>query len=148
MNDKQNVVSVKWAVVTLLVVVLVIAASFVMLMMRPEKEVNNFEECVDAGGARMESYPEQCLYEGKTYVNQAQKPVEGENDYVGMTEEDALAKAEKFNTPARVVERDDEVLPVTMDFMYGRHNLYVRDGQVYKDEIEGEAGDSPMRMAE
>lgn len=61
-----------------------------------------------------------------------------------MTEKAALAKAGQDKTPARVVERDGKSLPVTMDFAFGRHNLYVKDGKVYKVEIEGQATDQPL----
>lgn len=144
MDNKQSAVSTKWAVATLGVVVLVIGASIAVLSLRPEKKVSNFEECRASGGALLETYPEQCRLGGVSYTNEAQQPPErplpaGDDDYVGLSEDDALAKAEKLNTPARVVERDGEGLPATMDFVYGRHNLYVRDGLVYKVDIEGQA---------
>lgn len=34
--------------------------------------INSFEDCVAAGNPVMESYPEQCSVNGKTYVNEAQ----------------------------------------------------------------------------
>lgn len=152
MGTKQNTVSAKWAVVTLCIAAVLVGVSVAALSFRPEKKaVTNFDECIAAGGARMESYPEQCLYEGRTYMDGNQQapaePIGSGENYVGMTEDDALTLAEKSKTPARVVERDGESLPVTMDFIYGRHNLYIRDGAVYKVEIEGEATDTPM-MAE
>ena len=70
------------------------------------------------------------------------------DDYVGMLEDDALTMAKKSNTPARVVERDDGSLPVTMDLVFGRHNFYVRDSLVYKVEVEGEGEDSPSMAPE
>lgn len=59
-----------------------------------------------------------------------------DSQYIGLTEKAALAKAKQSNVPARVVERDDESIPVTMDFVPGRYNLYVRDGKVYNIRIE------------
>lgn len=142
MKRDQNKVAVKGAIITLSVISLLIVATIVYAMMRPPKQVNNFEECIEAGGTRMESYPEQCSYNGKTYTNEAQR-LPKESGYEGMTEDDALQTASDNKIPARVVERDDESLPVTMDFVYGRHNFYVREGIVYKVEIEGEGQDSP-----
>ena len=52
------------------------------------------------------------------------------NGYVSLFEEDALAKAKSENKPTRVVERNGEALPVTMDFAVGRPNLTVNNGKV------------------
>ena len=145
--NTSNSISVKGAVLTLSAVAIVVVGLVAFLMTRPPKEVSNFEECINAGGTRMESYPERCAYDGKTYTNEdqqaPQEPIDKESDYVGLTEEDAFAKAKQDDVRARVVERDDESLPVTMDFVYGRHNFYVRDGLVYNVEIEGEGMDTP-----
>lgn len=142
MNSEHDTVSVKWAMVTLGVVAVAIIASGVIAAMRPPKDVNGFDECVEAGGARMESYPEQCLHNGRTFVNEAQR-LPKETGYVGMKEDEALLIAEENKIPARVVERDGESLPATMDFIPGRHNFYVRDGMVYKVDIESESEASP-----
>ncbi len=37
------------------------------------KAITNFDECVAAGNAVMESYPEQCAADGKTFTNDKQK---------------------------------------------------------------------------
>ena len=76
-----------------------------------------------------------CVAPDKTFVNSG-----GDNGsvtntdepkgYVGLSEEDALAKAKSENKPARVVERNGEALPVTMDFVVGRLNLTVNNGKV------------------
>jgi hypothetical protein len=50
--------------------------------------------------------------------------------YVGLTVEEATAKAEDEGRPARVVEEDGESLPVTMDFNPDRLNFTVVDGKV------------------
>lgn len=129
----------QWVVILVCAALIIGAIAVVVALQRPEK-VTNFDECIEAGGALMESYPEQCSYEGNTYMNEAQQ-VEG-GAYEGMTEEDALERARDLSVPARVVERDGESLPVTMDFVHGRHNFHVRDGEVYRVEIEGESIDS------
>lgn len=138
MNAQQK----NWLIVVVGMILILAVTIVVFMQLRTDKVVNNFEECRDAGGAILESYPEQCLIDGKTYPNEAQRPVMPESDYVGLSEDEAIAKAKQSNVPARVVERDDEALPVTMDFVFGRHNLHVREGKVYKVEIEGQATDS------
>lgn len=99
------------------------------------KYVDSFDECKTAGGAILESYPEQCLINGRTFVNTAQ--ISNGSEYVGLSEQAALDKAKSNNVPARVVERDDESLPVTMDYVVGRHNFHVKDGHVYTVQVEG-----------
>lgn len=129
-----------WVTTVLCLIIAALAVVVVMLLMRPAKIVSNFEQCKAAGGAVLESYPEQCLIRGTTFTNSAQHV--GGDDYVGLSETEALAKAKQANVPARVVERDGESLPITMDFVFGRHDLYVKDGKVYKVEIEGQATDT------
>jgi hypothetical protein len=43
-----------------------------------QANITNFEECKAAGNPIMESYPEQCAANGKTFVNESQKPVQDE----------------------------------------------------------------------
>lgn len=129
-------------IVTLLcLVVVTLSIAVVALLLKPATIISTFEQCKKAGGAIMESYPEQCMINKTSFTNPMQQ-LGSSDDYIGLTEKDALAKAEASNTPARVVERDGQGLPVTMDFTFGRHNLYVKDGKVYKVEIEGQATDN------
>lgn len=124
-------------------VVVILAGVIVVLLLRPSVQVvTNYEQCKQAGGTLLEIYPEQCLVVGTMFVNEAQT---GDGSYIGMTEKGALAKAELEKIPARVVERDDEALPVTMDFSFGRHNFFVKNGTVYKVEVEGQGTDLPLQ---
>ena len=148
----QTTVSTKWAAVTLAVIIVIVGVSVVALSLRPEKPmVTDFNSCKEAEGVIMEMYPEQCRINGDTYVNQEQiAPDSSEStlttsDYIGLTETEALDKAKQNNVPARVVERDDEMLPVTMDFVEGRLNFSVKDGLVTSIEVEGQASDSPLK---
>ena len=50
--------------------------------------------------------------------------------YIGLTIEDATAKAEEEGVPSRVVKVDGEDLAVTMDFIADRLNFVVEDGTV------------------
>ena len=139
-----------WAVALLGAAVIVLGVSVGALLMRPVKVVSSFEQCQAVGGALLESYPEQCLIQGATFVNprpagtEVQPPTD-RSGYVGLSEADALAKAKQAKVPARVVERDDEALPVTMDFVLGRHNFHVKNGTVTAVDIEGSGTDTPAR---
>lgn len=119
------------------VVVVCLAVALVAAMVRSLVigQIDSFDKCKTAGGSIAESYPEQCFINGKSFINPSQ--VSSVNDYVGMSEQAALDKAVSAGTPARVVERDGESLPVTMDYMVGRHNFHVRDGRVYEVGVEG-----------
>ena len=123
--------SLKWVAVGGAVLIIVLVAVITVLLLRPAKVVSNFEQCKAAGGALLESYPEQCMINGSSFTN-IKVPASG-NGYIGMLEAAALAKAKQSNVPARVVERDGESLPITLDFTFGRNNLYVKDGKVYKN---------------
>ena len=50
--------------------------------------ITNFDECVAAGNPVMESFPEQCMANGETFVNDVEvdeEPNEFENDYFSVT---------------------------------------------------------------
>lgn len=126
------------AVLSMAAVCICAIAAYAFLYKKPVM-VQTFEDCKNAGGTVMESYPERCTIDGATFKN-ARQTLSGD-EYIGLSEADALKKAEEDKVAARVVERDGESLPVTMDFSYGRHNLHIKDGKVYLVEIEGEAQD-------
>lgn len=138
-NSKQKQRSVYWLLV-IMGIVLVIAT---ILVWKPwaSNTISNFESCKSAGGAILESYPEQCMMNGKSFTNTAQIPKSSDgNAYIGMAEQTAIDQAKSASKIARVVERDGEALPMTMDYVPGRLNLYVKDGKVYKVEVEGSEG--------
>lgn len=144
MSAGERSVSVRRAAIVLGVMAGMLAIAVGLALRMPKEEVRDFDDCKAARGVIMESYPEQCRIRGATYINEAQQakdPTFG-NDYIGMMEDEALGFAEQQDVPARVVEREGEALPVTMDFVLGRHNLYIRDGAVYRVEIEGQAVDN------
>lgn len=126
-----------WLVVAS-VTVIVIAAVVALLFAKRDKDINSFQSCKDAGGKILESYPEQCALNGKSFTNDAQSDYSNTDAYIGLTEQAALDKARTENKTVRVVERDSESLAVTMDYMPGRLNLSVKDGKVYQVQVEGE----------
>lgn len=125
------------AAVCFMLIAAVIVAT--ILMQQPGKDVNSFQACKDAGGAIAESFPEQCIIDGKSFTNPEQVVNIKDDEYIGLTEQEALARAKQESASSRVVEREGESLPVTMDFMPGRLNFYVKDSRVYKVQVEGEA---------
>lgn len=54
----------------------------------------------------------------------------GHLSYLGLTEEDALARASLNGIPFRVVIRNGKSNPVTMDYIKNRANAVVADGKV------------------
>lgn len=120
-------------------VICILVVMVMVALARPQitRNITNFDECIEAGGARMESYPERCMIDGKTFTDSPDSSTEA-SEYVGLTENDATRKAKEANKPHRVVERDGESLPVTMDFVPGRLNFVIEDGKVKRVEVEGE----------
>lgn len=139
MEQKEEVKKLRLLWLLLIGIGLVlVAGSFIWLQHDSNTSVDNFQTCKDAGGVIAESYPEQCFIDGKSFVNDAQTVDADGSDYIGLTEQAAFDQAERENKPHRVVERDGESLPVTMDYVTGRLNFYVRDGVVYRVDVEGE----------
>lgn len=146
MKDNTKTNGMRWAVIVLGVAVVILTIGVAVLALRPPTVVSTFDQCRKAGGALLESYPEQCSLAGATFVNPASQHAGGvmspeEQVYVGLSEDEALAKAKQAQVPARVVERDGSSLPVTMDFVFGRHNFHVKDGKVMRVDIEGQGSD-------
>jgi hypothetical protein len=116
----------------------VVLAVFAALLLRPGKEINDFQTCKDAGGAILESYPERCMIDKKSFTNKEQSLPGDVSGYIGLAEQVALDRAVAEGHSARVIERDGESLPVTMDFIPGRLNLIVKEGKVDRVQVEGE----------
>lgn len=138
MKRKQS--SINWSVVRIFGVLIVVVAviAIAALTQRQDKNINSFQACKDAGGAIAESYPEQCSLNGKSFTNDKQPLDTNGDEYISLSEQEALDKASRANKTARVVERDGEPLAVTADFMPGRLNIYVKDGKVHQVQVEGQ----------
>ena len=118
-DDKQNK-STKWIIVLIVVLVLVgLTSIFVAQYWSNDESAENDSSQVDEPAGEP-----------------ADEPNDDTEQYVGLTEEEALALAEDNNTTARVVERDGESLPVTMDLRPGRLNLVIEDGKVASVTVE------------
>lgn len=137
-NPHKQKLYLVWTVVILCLIEAVLVAALFLRKPQGEGNISNFQQCKDAGSRIAESYPEQCMLGGQTFVNDAQS-VDAGNEYVGMSEQEALDKAKAEDKTARVVERDGESLPMTMDLQYGRLNFYIQDGMVYRVYVESES---------
>lgn len=136
-SKSSGMLKKNWLVVVLCAVIVLAVAVLAYLLLRPAPAVvNDFDACRDANGMMIETYPEQCTINGSTYTNSVRP--QSNSAYIGMTEADALAKAKEDNVLARVVERDGEETPASMDFVQGRYSLYIKDGKVTKVIIEGQ----------
>jgi hypothetical protein len=116
---------------------LIVAVAAAILLM-PRKEINDFKSCKDAGGAILESYPERCMIDKKSFTNKEQSVAGDVSGYIGLLEQAALNRAVAEGQSARVIERDGESLAVTMDFIPGRLNFIVKEGKVDRVQVEGE----------
>lgn len=68
------------------------------------------------------------------------------DSYVGMSEEEAQLRADENDVMFRVVERDGEPLPMTMDYRPGRINATVENGLIVDYYVEG--GELPNRSSQ
>ena len=132
-NAKKKVPIIWSVVVPVIAVAVLVPLGIIVARQASLNSIDNFEACKEAKGEVIESYPEQCHINGKTFVNEAQKPG---GAYIGLTEKAAMDKAGQDGVTARVVEREGEGVPVTMDLADGRHNFYIKNGTVYKVEVE------------
>lgn len=112
-------------------------ATAIIIRSQRENAVHDFQTCKQYGGSVAESYPERCYIYGKSFSAASQSQPGVSDEYIGLSEMVAKEKAKDAGIPARVVERDGESLPVTMDYVPGRLNFSVRNGFVYHVEIEG-----------
>lgn len=156
MTEDTSSNKIEWVI---LAVILLFATLIVLAIAwpKPEQEtqrITNFYECQDAGGNIAESYPEQCFLDGQSFTNPDQvaekPPAEPEEDstdntdttdtdsYIGLTEAEALEKAEREQKPARVISRDGKAQPMTMDLVLGRLNFHVRDDKIEIVEVESD----------
>ena len=134
-------------------IIIVVIIGYLVARQAAIDNITTFQACKDATGVVMESYPEQCYIGGKTFINDTQQApapspngISLEEVYIGMAEQEAIDKAERDGGVARVVERDGQGQPVTMDFREGRLNLIIKDGIVTRVDIEGRATDSPLNQ--
>ena len=95
------------------------------------RNIDSFASCKATGVPILETYPEQCVFDSRTFVNNDQT-LKTKDDYLGLTEQEASDMAQKSTTTYRIVEREGEPLAVTMDFSPMRFNFYVKDGRVYR----------------
>lgn len=124
-----------WVIITLCITVLLVG--YLALLWQSSKDATDFQSCQKAGGAILESYPEQCMINGKTFTNDSQSHSDTQ-EYIGLSEAAALDVAARAHKAARVVERDGESLPVDASFQPGRLNFHIANDKVVTVVVEGE----------
>lgn len=63
---------IKWITLFFLIItgVLLFAAIFIFLVSGSDEKVDNYNQCIKAKDAKiLEIYPEQCVFNGKTFTN-------------------------------------------------------------------------------
>lgn len=138
------------------IVILLLGITVAILSGQAPRVVTNFDQCAELfEGNVVETktwtrVERACDINGERFyqrdMNSTTSPQKNQDNpssknnsgksFVGLTEEEATTKANEDNTPIRVVERDGEPLPATMDLVDGRVNLYVKNGVVYKAIVE------------
>lgn len=140
------------------VIIVILGITVGALAGRQPKIVANFDQCISAGGSEL--IPEDagrnasptCVIDGVSFNqkgsrnqmnNKPQRPNRPSSDvrskqkmFMGLTEVEAMEKAQDEDITVRVLERDGQPLPMTMDLIQGRVNLSIKDGVVYKVDVE------------
>ena len=65
-------------VISIIIGVVVVAAALVAIYGYTHRagapgDIRNLSQCINAGGVRLESYPERCMLNGREFVNEDQK---------------------------------------------------------------------------
>ena len=115
----------------LAVVSLVLAAALVW-QMNKEPVPNTNEPATSEQEPADSDQPENTDAGCRTFTNGNQACTSW---YIGLSEEDALAKATREELAHRVVVREGESLPVTMDLREDRINFEIENGKVTKAEF-------------
>ena len=68
-----------WAMVAFASVLLLVVGLILFLQTQSSPKVYDFQTCKNAGGALLESYPEKCMLNGKSFVNESQAGKENDN---------------------------------------------------------------------
>lgn len=129
--------SLIWIAAVIGFAAIIAGAAVVARSQSQQVAVADFASCKEAGGTIAESYPEQCMIDGRSFTNESQV-AQQPDDLIGLTEEQAFAAVERGGNVARVVMRDGKSLPVTMDHAPGRHNFSIVDGIVSRVSVETE----------
>ncbi len=73
LSKNQKGFSIGQVLLVVLVLGLIGGVGYYVYQRQNKPNITTFEECKDAGNPIMESYPEQCSADGKTFTNTAQK---------------------------------------------------------------------------
>ncbi len=59
----------KWPITILVIILITLAGWRIVSLQINDKNIQNFDDCVKTGHPVLESYPEQCIANGRTFVN-------------------------------------------------------------------------------
>ncbi len=76
LSGKVRPIPPKIILLGLIVVFAGLAGWFLMAQRQKTPIIKNYQDCVDAGNPILESYPKQCIHNGRSYLNPAQKAEE------------------------------------------------------------------------
>lgn len=72
-GDKSRKMFMMWGILALVVIIGAGFLVFKKVYIEKMYPVHDYNECVAAGNPILETYPEQCIADGQTYVNPVQK---------------------------------------------------------------------------
>ena len=146
------VMAVQAAIIVLLIITIGVLAG------QEPRVVTNFEACdalfesTTSNSSRRTESGRVCVINGERFYeeesvsedynfkkdnkNKINKLNSEEKAYIGLTEEEAIQKAESSNVPVRILARDGQFYPMTMDLVDGRVNLTIDDNKVTAVQIE------------
>ena len=143
-GSKANIV-----IAVQIVIIIVLATALGILAGKGPHIITNFEDCdamtgsitTESNGRRVclinnDKFYEDNMEDYSTDDQPIQVMTPAEEAYMGLTEEAAIAKAEGLNVPVRILERDGQFFPMTMDLVDGRVNLTINNNKVTAVQIE------------
>ncbi len=115
LSNNQKGFSVGQVLLVVLVLGLIGGIGYYVYQRQNKTKITTFEECKAAGNPIMESYPEQCSADGKTFTNTAQKVVVEDNS---STEESSKAE-QKFLE----IKEIDAKIPLSSEISGAYYNV-------------------------
>lgn len=73
-------IPVRILVLILISAVLALISWMVFRIRNQQPEINDFDSCVAAGNPILETYPEQCTYNGQSFFREGQEPYDPKDD--------------------------------------------------------------------
>lgn len=120
------------AIISIIILLLGLGVTFFVVNKDDEedkKTVTNYQECVDATGTILESYPEQCVYENATYTR---KLTDEEKQALEDAKENIATG--KMNQDVTLKDRTINITSITRNYDYknsGGNSVAIEEGLEY-----------------